>query len=93
MYDDLLGPRKEKKKIPYDAGCDQENSKPAQPEKFDSHRSTSSNSNQGQDDDGKADAKDHWADVDLDVDEIDLDLEDLIDDCNSCDDEEATDPA
>ena len=77
MYDDLLGPRKEKKNIPiktpYDAGCDQEN-KPAQPEKFDSHRSTSSDS--GQDTDKADPKKDHWADVDSDV--VDEDIEDLI---------------
>ena len=65
MYDDLLGPRKEdlketKKK------CIGGDAKPAQPEKFDSHKSND-------------DQQDAWADVGSDIGEEDLEeIEDLI---------------
>jgi len=95
MYDDLLGPRKEKLILKKEEkekciGEDQQqNAKPTQPDKFDSH------------------AKDHWANVPSDVveeeeDELDLMLYEYEDEedveecdggdtcvsCNDCDEEE-----
>ena len=76
MYDDLLGPRKEKGKRGkigkrcIDADC----KKPAQPEKFDSHKSND---------------EDAWADVGSDIGKEDLeDIADQIEDLLFEEDEE-----